>query len=73
MQKRVVTCPYCGAEMEHTVPHMHVNKNGIGVKLQCHFYCPRCRSGAPWVDDDFNGDEECIQAAFEAASKRVQN
>lgn len=73
MGNQTVVCPYCGAEMVHTEVHMHTNKNGIGVKLECHFYCPQCLSGAPWVDGDYHGDKECIQAAFEVASKRVQN
>lgn len=73
MGNKTVMCPYCEAEMVHTEPHMHINKNGVGVKLQCHFYCPKCMSGAPWVDGDYRDDTECIQAAFEVASKRVKN
>lgn len=66
-----VLCPYCGAEMQCTDPHMHTNRNGIGIKLECHFYCYNCRAGAPWVDGDFASKSECITAARKKALERV--
>ena len=71
MDEYVVICPYCGGKMQCTEPHIHTNRNGIGVKLQCHFWCPDCRSGAPWVDIDFASGDECREAAYKKALGRV--
>ena len=67
-----VFCPYCGSKMQHTEPHIHTTRSGIGVLLQCHFYCPECKSGSPWVDGNFKTDEECIDAAYKAATTRIK-
>ena len=64
-------CPYCGAEMKRTDVHLHSKPKGYGYLLQCHYYCPACRSSAPWVDIDTSDENEVILAAFEAATKRV--
>lgn len=69
--EKKVLCPYCGAEMKRTDVHLHSKPKGFGYLLQCHYYCPACRAGAPWVDMDTDSEDEVIQAAYEAAMKRA--
>ena len=71
MEKHEVLCPYCGSKMVCTEPHMHTTRCGVGVMLECHFRCPNCQSGAPWVDDKYNSDNECVEAAYQAAITRA--
>jgi len=71
MNKKVL-CPYCGAEMIHTEPHLHTKPNGIGCMIQCHYYCTACHSCAPWADIEYcESDDEVINAAYKIALKRV--
>lgn len=71
MDDYTVICPYCGGTMKHTEPHVHTTRCGVGVMLQCHFYCPSCRSSAPWVDDTYDSIAECVAAAYNVAINRV--
>lgn len=71
MREYIVLCPYCGTKMRNTEPHLHTTKCGVGVMMQCHFYCPTCGSGAPWVDNKFKSDDECIAAAYKTAIARL--
>ena len=60
-------CPYCGVEMVHTEPRIHTNRNGIGVRWQCRYFCPSCHSYAPMMDLDCHSESTIIQAARNAA------
>ena len=66
-----VFCPYCGGEMKRTDVHIHSKPKGYGYLLQCHYYCPACRSGAPWADVDTSEEEEVIQTAYNLAKNRA--
>lgn len=65
-------CPYCGEEMLHTDPRIHGNRNGIGFKWQCRYYCPACFSYAPMMELDCDSESEVIQAARNAALRAQQ-
>ena len=71
MENNKVLCPYCGTEMRPTEPHLHTTRSGVGILLQCHFYCPDCYSSAPWVDDNYKSDKECIEEAYKVAITRA--
>ena len=64
-------CPYCGDIMTHTAPLLHRDKTSGLLFRRCKFFCRLCQAAAPLVDNCFENDEECLEAAREAALKRI--